>query len=92
MAAIANKGQKGIVTLNAGPSPIRIYVWSALEIVRDPYSGAGRWQGDVDRDGVGLRGLHSAHDQPSQRDPSEAGRVEDDGLKATGLAGLFVRQ
>ena len=39
--ALANKGQKAIVTLNAGPSPIRIYVWSALEVVRDPFSGAG---------------------------------------------------
>ena len=41
MPAIASKGQKGIVTLSGGPSPIRIYVWNALEIVRDPYSGAG---------------------------------------------------
>ena len=41
MPAIAAKGQKGIVTLNGGPSPIRVYVWNALEIVRDPYSGAG---------------------------------------------------
>ena len=41
MPALASKGQKGIVTLNGGPSPIRIYVWNALEIIRDPYSGAG---------------------------------------------------
>ena len=41
MPALASHGQKGIVTLNGGPSPIRIYVWSALEIVRDPFSGAG---------------------------------------------------
>ena len=41
IAAIANKGQKAIVTLNGGPSPIRVYVWSSLEIVRDPYSNAG---------------------------------------------------
>ena len=41
MPSISNKGQKGIVTLNGGPSPIRLYVWSALEIVRDPYSSAG---------------------------------------------------
>ena len=40
MPAIASKGQKGIVTLNAGPSPIRVYVWSSLEITRDPFSGA----------------------------------------------------
>ena len=40
MPAIASKGQKGIVTLNAGPSPIRVYVWSSLELIRDPFSGA----------------------------------------------------
>ena len=41
MPAVSANGQKGIVTLGAGPSPIRVYVWSALELVRDPYSGAG---------------------------------------------------
>ena len=41
MPSVASKGQKGVVTLNGGPSPIRVYVWNALEIVRDPYSGAG---------------------------------------------------
>ena len=41
MPAIASKGQKGIVTLNGGPSPIRVYVWNALEIIRDPFSAAG---------------------------------------------------
>ena len=41
MPAVAAKGQRGIVVLNGGPSPIRVYVWNALEIVRDPYSGAG---------------------------------------------------
>ena len=41
MPAIVDKGQRGLVTLNGGPSPIRIYVWNALEIIRDPFSGAG---------------------------------------------------
>ena len=41
MPALASHGQKGIVTLNGGPSPIRIFVWSALELTRDPFSGAG---------------------------------------------------
>ena len=41
MPALLDKGQRGIVTLNGGPSPIRIYVWDALEIIRDPFSGAG---------------------------------------------------
>ena len=43
MPAIAAKGQRGVVVLNGG-SPIRVYVWNALEIVRDPYSGAGAGQ------------------------------------------------
>ena len=46
MPALASHGQKGIVTLNGGPSPIRIYVWSALEILRDPW-GAGAGTGKV---------------------------------------------
>ena len=41
MPALLDKGQRGIVTLNGAPSPIRVYVWNALEIIRDPYSGAG---------------------------------------------------
>ena len=41
MPAVAASAQKGIVTLTGGPSPVRVYVWNALEIVRDPYSGAG---------------------------------------------------
>ena len=41
MPALLDKGQRGIVTLNGGPSPIRIYVWNALEIIRDPFTGAG---------------------------------------------------
>ena len=39
--AKSGNGQKGIVTLNAGASPIRVYVWDSLQLVRDPYSGAG---------------------------------------------------
>ena len=46
LPAVAAKGQRGIVTLNGGPSPIRVYVWNALEIVRDPYSAAGDWKND----------------------------------------------
>ena len=41
MPIIVDKGQRGIVTLNGGPSPIRVYVWNALEIIRDPFSAAG---------------------------------------------------
>ena len=41
MPALLDKGQRGIVTLNGGPSPIRIYVYSSLEVTRDPYSSAG---------------------------------------------------
>ena len=44
MPALASHGQKGIVTLNGGPSPIRVYVWNSLEIIRDPFSSAGTGQ------------------------------------------------
>jgi len=37
----ASNGQKGLVTRMASGDPIRVYVWNALEIIRDPYSGAG---------------------------------------------------
>ena len=38
---VASTAQKGIVTLTAAMESIKCYVWSALEIVRDPFSGAG---------------------------------------------------
>ena len=39
--AVASTAQKGIVVLSASSTPPKIHVWSALEIVRDPFSGAG---------------------------------------------------
>ena len=39
--AVASTAQKSIVVLSASSTPPKIHVWSALEIVRDPYSGAG---------------------------------------------------
>ena len=41
MPAAASSAQKGIVTLMASGDPIRVYVWNALQMVRDPYGGAG---------------------------------------------------
>ena len=40
MPDAAGNAQKGIVTLSASGAPIRIHVWSALEVVRDPYTKA----------------------------------------------------
>ena len=39
--AVASAAQKGIVVLSSSSTPPKIHVWSALQIVRDPYSGAG---------------------------------------------------
>ena len=39
--ALAGNGQKGIVTRTAAMQPIRVPTWSALELVSDPYTGAG---------------------------------------------------
>ena len=38
---VASAAQKGIVVLSAAATPPKIHVYSALEIIRDPYSGAG---------------------------------------------------
>ena len=39
--AVASTAQKGVVVLSSSSTPPKIHVWSALQIVRDPYSGAG---------------------------------------------------
>ena len=41
MPDVASGAQQGIVTRNAGMQPIRIYTWNSLQLIRDPYSGAG---------------------------------------------------
>ena len=37
----SSNAQKGIVVLAASSTPPKIHVWDAMQIVRDPYSGAG---------------------------------------------------
>ena len=39
--AVASTAQKGIVVLSASATPPKIHVWDSLDLVRDPYSGAG---------------------------------------------------
>ena len=39
--AVASAAQKGIVVLSSSSTPPKIHVWDAMQIVRDPYSGAG---------------------------------------------------
>ena len=39
--AVASTAQKGIVVLSSSSTPPKIHVWNAMQIVRDPYSGAG---------------------------------------------------
>ena len=39
--AVASTAQKGIVVLSSSSTPPKIHVWDAMQIVRDPYSGAG---------------------------------------------------
>ena len=38
---VSSSAQKGIAVLSASAEMPKIHVWSSLEIVRDPYSGAG---------------------------------------------------
>ena len=42
--AVASTAQKGLVTRSASGDPIRVYVWDAVEIIRDPYSNAKKGQ------------------------------------------------
>ena len=39
--AVASTAQKGVVVLSASSTPPKIHVWSAIQITRDPFSGAG---------------------------------------------------
>ena len=39
--AVSSNAQKGIVVLSASAEMPKIHVWNAMQIVRDPYSGAG---------------------------------------------------
>ena len=39
--AVASTAQKGVVVLSSSSTPPKIHVWDAMQIVRDPYSGAG---------------------------------------------------
>ena len=38
--AVASTAQKGVVVLSASSTPPKIHVWDAMQIVRDPFSGA----------------------------------------------------
>ena len=38
---VASTAQKGIVVLSSSSTPPKIHVYSALDLIRDPYSGAG---------------------------------------------------
>ena len=38
--AVANNGQRGLVSLAGSMAPIRVPVWRGVELIRDPYSGA----------------------------------------------------
>ena len=41
MPSVSSGAQKGMITRNAGGQPIRVYTWGSLQLIRDPYSGAG---------------------------------------------------
>ena len=38
---VSSMAQKGIVVLSASPEMPKIHVWDAMQLIRDPYSGAG---------------------------------------------------
>ena len=38
---VSGTAQRGIVVLSASAEMLKIHVWNAMQIIRDPYSGAG---------------------------------------------------
>ena len=42
--ATASSGQKGLVVLTGGEGPMRVPVWSNMEVIVDPYTNAGKGQ------------------------------------------------
>lgn len=42
--AVASTGQRGLVARTAGSQPIRVPVWAGLQLVRDPFTDAGKGQ------------------------------------------------
>ena len=42
MPAVAAMAQKGLVALTRGRQPIRVPIWQNVQLVRDPYTGAGK--------------------------------------------------
>ena len=69
--------QKGIVTLMASGDPICIYVWDALEIVRDPFSGAGSGKVTITAACVGVGYFRPARSGPDQGNQPEGFLMRD---------------
>ena len=44
---VASSGQKGLVVLTGGDGPMRVPVWSNMELIVDPYTNAGKGQRTV---------------------------------------------
>ena len=42
--ATASSGQKGLVVLTGGEGPMRVPIWSNMELIVDPYTNAGKGQ------------------------------------------------
>ena len=70
--AVASTAQKGIVVLSASSTPPKIHVWDSLDLIRDPYSGAGVGKVTLVASAFGLAALHSARYEPGDRSPPEA--------------------
>ena len=41
---VASSGQKGLVVLTGGEGPMRVPVWSNMELIMDPFTNAGKGQ------------------------------------------------
>ena len=69
---VSSSAQKGIVVLSASSTPPKIHVWDAMQIVRDPYSGAGAGKVTLTATALVSPALHSTRHEPGQGSSPEA--------------------
>ena len=62
----SSNAQKGIVVLSASSTPPKIHVWDAMQIIRDPYSGAGAGKVTLTATALVESALHSTRHEPGQ--------------------------
>ena len=69
---VSGTAQRGIVVLSASAEMPKIHVWDAMQIIRDPYSGAGAGKVTITATALVSAALHAAWRGTGYRSPTEA--------------------